>query len=70
MSTDSNFGKPSTPKKRLLRCHACNRADEVSPADLLRYMNTHWPQCCGGVMALYIETDHPNEAAHANDADS
>ena len=47
--------------RRLVRCFACGRSEEVSSADLVGYMQTGWPRCCGEVMTYYLEADRPTE---------
>jgi len=36
----------------VLWCDACGRADELTGADVVRYVQAGWPVCCGNVMRL------------------
>jgi hypothetical protein len=42
----------------------CRRIEYVSSDDLVGYMQTGWPRCCGEVMTYFMETD----GAGADDA--
>ncbi len=43
----------------LLYCPKCRKRVERRPGDLLHYVKTGWPKCCGEVMSLYLPTDKP-----------
>ena len=45
--------------RRLVRCFTCGRSEDVSSADLVGYMQTGWPRCCGEVMTYFLEADPP-----------
>lgn len=44
---------------RLLRCGKCGRTVECSRAEVLDYLNSGWPKCCGETMTLFIEARLP-----------
>ena len=50
---------PTPEPRRLLRCPACRRTDDVSHADLMRHTRDGWPKCCGQVMAYFAEAERP-----------
>jgi hypothetical protein len=52
---------------QLLRCFRCRRTDEVTHADLMRYMKKGWPRCCGEVMAYFVEARHPSATADTDE---
>jgi hypothetical protein len=54
---------PQTPAPplKLLRCPLCGKVAECQPADLLQYIQTEWPRCCGEVMTLYVPTTLPED---------
>jgi len=52
--------KPSpapTDGRWVFRCPTCGRADEQTQADLVRYEQAGWPQCCGRVMNYHLAAD-------------
>ncbi|HEX4592406.1 MAG TPA: hypothetical protein VH120_20920 [Gemmataceae bacterium] len=48
---------------RLLRCLQCGKTIECQPADLMRYMTTKWPRCCGEVMTYFAPSKPPTKVA-------
>jgi hypothetical protein len=58
MNDSSGTPKPSAGSQ-ILRCPKCGKTAQVTQADLLRYTRTHWPTCCGEVMALLAQNDKP-----------
>jgi hypothetical protein len=48
--------------ERILRCSQCGKCTDCSSDDLLSYMRTGWPKCCGEVMTLVIEANLPGGA--------
>jgi len=45
--------------RQLVRCDRCRRTDEVTHADLMRYLVKGWPACCGEVMSYFVEARRP-----------
>jgi hypothetical protein len=39
--------------KKLVRCDVCGSSVQCSPEDLLRYIKTGWPRCCGSVTTFH-----------------
>jgi hypothetical protein len=54
---------PTPEPRRLLRCPACGRTDDVTHADLMRYTRVGWPKCCGLTMAYFTEAERPADVA-------
>ena len=50
---------PVSNRLHVLCCITCGDAKEVTLRELLRYMRTDWPHCCGREMALLSEIDKP-----------
>jgi hypothetical protein len=48
--------------RQLLHCDRCRRDDEVTHADLMRYLLKGWPACCGDVIGYYVEARRPSLA--------
>ena len=46
--------------RQLLRCDHCQRTDEATHADLMRYLTKGWPSCCDEVMSYFIEAPRPS----------
>jgi hypothetical protein len=44
---------------RLLRCQTCGRTIECSRTEIIGYLNSGWPKCCGETMTLFIEAKLP-----------
>jgi hypothetical protein len=53
--------------RQLLRCGQCKRTDEVTHADLMKYMKRGWPTCCGEVMTYFTEARHPSATAETEE---
>jgi hypothetical protein len=49
---------PAPPVSRpicwLGECHLCDRTRTADRDDVLRFMGTGWPQCCGSTMIFRI----------------
>jgi hypothetical protein len=43
----------------VLCCNTCGDAKQVTLRELLRFMRTDWPDCCGREMMLLSEIDKP-----------
>ena len=43
----------------ILRCLKCGNTVECKPAELLGFIQTQWPRCCGEVKTLFQSTDLP-----------
>jgi hypothetical protein len=43
---------PSTPVVSLLTCGCCGHTAELREDELVRFVQTGWPTCCGQVMTL------------------
>jgi hypothetical protein len=43
----------------VLCCITCGDAKQVTLRELLRFMRTDWPHCCGREMMLLSEIDKP-----------
>jgi hypothetical protein len=65
MTTDA-FPTP-VAGRQLLRCDRCRRSDELTHADLMRYMLKGWPKCCGEVMAYFVEAKRPSATADTDE---
>jgi hypothetical protein len=50
---------PNTPPPRvsILRCLTCGDTAEARPADLMGFVRSGWPKCCGEVKTLFTPTD-------------
>ena len=49
--------------RRLLLCEKCKRVVETDREQLLKYTQSSWPKCCGGVMLFFIEFEPPEPGA-------
>jgi hypothetical protein len=47
------------PTQRLLVCGVCGRTSVAVPDELLTYVRSHWPKCCGEVMRYFVEAHRP-----------
>jgi len=43
------------PVPKLLRCHICGQTAACTEAEVLSFVRTRWPRCCGETMALFVE---------------
>jgi hypothetical protein len=52
---------PPTPRRpiRILRCDACEKSFDCTAADVVRYVQTGWPACCGYDMRQFVEGQLP-----------
>ena len=46
----------TTKPNNWLRCAVCGRSVKFSPAELLEFTKSSWPECCGEVMVLSDST--------------
>jgi hypothetical protein len=49
----------STPIYWLGECHFCDRTRAADSDDVLRFMQTAWPQCCGYTMTFRVVHGDP-----------
>lgn len=49
-------------RTRILRCGECGRTEICSMNELMAYMSSGWPKCCGDTMTLFIEAKLPGGA--------
>ena len=49
---------PNRPR-RILRCDACGRSFDCTTAEVIRYVQGVWPECCGFAMRYYVESEIP-----------
>lgn len=52
---------PNLPRRprRILRCDACGHSFDCTVSDVIRYIQTDWPECCGFAMRYYVEAELP-----------
>jgi hypothetical protein len=43
---------PVSPVVGVLVCECCGQVRNLSAAEVVRYVETRWPDCCGRVMRL------------------
>jgi hypothetical protein len=48
---------PPVDTQRRVKCFTCGRSEAVSSDDLLGYLQTGWPKCCGEVMTYFSGAD-------------
>ena len=53
-------------ERRIIRCEKCNKSEELSYQELLRYTREEWPKCCGEVVGYFIEAKKPNARAETD----
>jgi hypothetical protein len=60
----SDDNPPPPPPAGMLRCTVCGRTVTCTEADLTRYAESDWPECCGASMAISLLAESGEESPY------